>query len=240
MGYAHARGVIHRDLKPQNIMLGDFGEVFVMDWGLAKILGDFSAPPSTPPTGSVDPASVPTIILPITSPTAAAERPPRSTEVDATLVIAEPSAVDSAMTLHGQVMGTPAYMAPEQARAGSESQDRRTDVYALGAILWEALLGTPIRAGEIHSVLTSARAGTLPDFDACARSRRIEPDLRRICLRALAPDQAERYQDAAAMAEDLQVWLDGRRNWRLVQEVDFSLLPDSDALPAMLSLVAGR
>src|SRR6185436_13438835 len=101
----HSRGVIHRDLKPANIMVGSFGEVQVLDWGLAKVL---------------------------------AER------ADAGHVVNESGANEStAHSLVGSIMGTPAYMPPEQARGEVDRVDPRSDVFALGGILCEILTGKP-------------------------------------------------------------------------------------------------
>src|SRR5262249_17067368 len=104
LAYAHSRGVIHRDLKPANIMGGDFGEVYVMDWGLAKVVG-----------------------------TTAAEAGEGATSVKDRLATVR--AADVHLTQAGAIMGTPAYMSPEQALG--ETIDQRSDIYALGAILYE-------------------------------------------------------------------------------------------------------
>src|SRR5205085_1037936 len=106
VAYAHSRGVIHRDLKPQNVVLGDFGEVMVLDWGLAKL---------------------------VSQPEAEAPLPP----------IAGTGDVDIGATLPGQVLGTPAYMAPEQAAGQTAAVGPAADVYGLGAILFEILAGRP-------------------------------------------------------------------------------------------------
>src|SRR5262249_45122461 len=108
VAYAHARGVIHRDLKPSNVMVGSFGEVQVMDWGLAKV-------------------------LPRDGEKARAERAAPTETVVATLRSQE----DSDLSQAGSVLGTPAYMAPEQARGETGVVDRRADVFALGSILCE-------------------------------------------------------------------------------------------------------
>ena len=100
VSFAHSRGVLHRDLKPQNIMVGAFGEVLVMDWGLSKLLGSASA--GEIPVPEADHAA----------------------GVHATPV-----------TAHGSVLGTPGYMAPEQARGDVTALDHRADIYSLGAVL---------------------------------------------------------------------------------------------------------
>jgi serine/threonine-protein kinase len=112
LAFAHSRGIIHRDLKPANIMVGPFGEVLIMDWGLAKIANEAlrRSGPSTATTQERD----------------AAKEPP-------------PSAVP--VTGHGKILGTPGYMAPEQERGDSDQTDERADVYALGAILKFMLAG---------------------------------------------------------------------------------------------------
>jgi serine/threonine protein kinase len=118
VGFAHARGVLHRDLKPANIMVGPFGEVLVMDWGLAKLL-----------RGEVSNASVAddqdaTVL----------ETPKQSANSN------DPTEI-SVVTGHGTVMGTPGYMSPEQARGDAEHLDTRSDIFSLGALLSFVLFG---------------------------------------------------------------------------------------------------
>jgi len=118
VGFAHARGVLHRDVKPANIMVGPFGEVLVMDWGLAKILGGEVS--ST--AGEADPEA--TVF----------EKPKQKNGAgDATEI--------SVVTGHGTVMGTPGYMSPEQARGDVEHLDARSDIFSLGALLRFLLTG---------------------------------------------------------------------------------------------------
>ena len=111
VAFAHARGVLHRDLKPANVMVGAFGEVLVMDWGLAKVLRD-SAPSETP-----------------ADPDATIFQPPHAlpTETESTQA--------SAITGHGTILGTPGYMSPEQARGDIAQLDQRSDIFSLGALL---------------------------------------------------------------------------------------------------------
>jgi eukaryotic-like serine/threonine-protein kinase len=120
VAFAHARGVLHRDLKPANIMVGPFGEVLVMDWGLAKILR----------SNDSNIASVP-------DPEATVFEKPNQPAMagDATEI--------SVVTGHGTVMGTPGYMSPEQARGEVEHLDARSDIFSLGALLRFLLAGKP-------------------------------------------------------------------------------------------------
>ncbi len=145
MAYAHSRGVIHRDLKPSNVMVGSFGEVQVMDWGLAKVL---------PKNGSVKDVVAP--------------------PVNETVVATLRSTGDSEMSQAGSVLGTPAYMAPEQARGETESVDRRADVFALGSILCEILTGKPAFTGVSAREILGA-AGRAETADGWPDSRAARP-----------------------------------------------------------------
>ncbi len=129
VAYAHARGVIHRDLKPSNVMVGSFGEVQVMDWGLAKVLKEGGVADESPDQPAPEESLVATV---------------RSG-----------SNVDDSQA--GSVLGTPAYMAPEQAAGEVERVDRRADVFGLGSILCEILTGQPAYTGHGASRRSSAR-----------------------------------------------------------------------------------
>jgi serine/threonine protein kinase len=113
LAFAHSRGIIHRDLKPANIMVGPFGEVLIMDWGIAKIGRDALRWSGTSAAITAESDSLPK----------------------------EPSVPEVPATAHGKILGTPGYMSPEQARGDSDQIDERTDVYALGAILKFLLAG---------------------------------------------------------------------------------------------------
>jgi serine/threonine-protein kinase len=176
MAYAHARGVIHRDLKPSNVMLGNFGEVQVMDWGLAKVL---------PRGGVVDDAS--------TGKRVSHESAVSTTRSD--------RGADSDLSLEGLVLGTPSYMAPEQARGETDRLDERCDVFALGSILCEILTGKPAfsgrNSGEIHLKATQANL-----TEALARLQICGADAELVTLArdCLAADLEQRPRDAGALA----------------------------------------
>ena len=167
VGYAHAQGIIHRDLKPSNIMVGAFGEVQVMDWGLAREVS------SGQPTVS------------------SAEQAGTATTPDAT--------DDALKTVAGQIKGTPAYMAPEQARG--EPVDARADVFALGGILAAVLTGKPPFAGNsvLDTIIRAAQAElgeTLSRLDASGA----DAELLALCKTCLAAKAEERFADATELA----------------------------------------
>jgi WD40 repeat protein/serine/threonine protein kinase len=167
VAYAHSRGVIHRDLKGQNVVLGDFGEVIVLDWGFAKLV---DSPEDDGAAAGLDPTAPPD------------------------------------QTLLGQVVGTPAYMAPEQAASRPDLIDCRTDVYGLGAILYEILTGRPPFTGEDNrEVLRQVREKEPPRPEAVCPG--VPPALAAVCLRALARDRANRYPSATDLAREVQRWL---------------------------------
>jgi len=182
MAYAHSKGVIHRDLKPANIMVGAFGEVQVVDWGLSKVLR----------RGGV-----------------ADEIEARDTALSVieTVRSGPGSGTDSMV---GSVLGTPAYMSPEQARGEPDKLDERTDVFALGAILCEILTGLPpYVAGEGRNLVQMAALAELDDarerIEACSTSK----DLKRLGLSALMTARAARPRDAEELAAAMHSHLAG-------------------------------
>ncbi len=177
---AHARGLLHRDLKPGNIMLGDHGEVYVLDWGLAKILGG---------TDSFDPHPL--------------DRDP--TAADALARDDRPGGLTQA----GQFLGTPGYMAPEQAR--SEVVDARADVYALGSTLFELLTLEPlVGRGSVAEVLAVTLGGV--DARASVRAPGVPPELEEVCICATATRPADRFSSVAQLREAIERYLDGDRD----------------------------
>ncbi len=174
VGYAHAHRVIHRDLKPANVMVGAFGEVQVMDWGLAKFLGEGS--PGTADALSADETQAWTRV--------------------------SPAPASGSHTEAGSLVGTPAYIPPEQAVGQIEQVDERADVFGLGAILAVILTGKPPYVGEsFESVRVQAVRGKLEDcfarLDACGA----EPEWVALCKNCLAFDPADRPADAGAVAQ---------------------------------------
>jgi len=130
LAFAHSRGIIHRDLKPVNVMVGPFGEVLLMDWGLAKLIGDAKS--------------------------GVAQDDPASFEVNSPSVI-EAAQTPVKTTAHGTVLGTPGYMAPEQERGEMNLIDQRTDIFAMGSIL-QSLLQEPPGSPESESYSRPLRA----------------------------------------------------------------------------------
>jgi eukaryotic-like serine/threonine-protein kinase len=181
--FAHTRGVLHRDLKPDNVMLGEFGEVYVLDWGLAKVI------PSPELSGTRD--SEGRIIV-----------TPQPEEGSA-----------AAKTAMGAVLGTPGYMAPEQLSGDIDALDARTDVYALGSILFEILALRPLHEGKSSAEI---RRSTLVGADARpgvrAPDQDVPPELDAVCVRATAGDPAKRYESARDLYEAVESFLNGDRD----------------------------
>ncbi|HZZ80117.1 MAG TPA: protein kinase, partial [Gemmataceae bacterium] len=219
--YAHARGVVHRDLKPANIMVGDFGEVYVMDWGLAKVLKR----PDVLATAPV--MAIPVAVMAPSGPfdfTAAAP-PPLAVPVSETVEEATPSGAtqvvtsreaDADLTQDGVVIGTPVYMPPEQAAGRVQDIDERSDVYSLGAILYEMLtLRPPIeRGGGLAAIILRVAQGRIdpPEQKAPDRAKagKIPPELAAIAMKALASDKGARYQSIAEFRRDIDRFMEGR------------------------------
>jgi len=191
MAYAHSKGVIHRDLKPSNIMVGRFGETYVLDWGLSRTL--------VPEPDAEEPsfATVET-----------------SLDIDSVRRrLRNDTPTSSILTIDGAVVGTPAYMAPEQAGGKTDEVGTRSDVYSLGAMLYQLLTGrrpyqrqgtTPSAEELIHSV----RNGPPDPISRVAPS--VAPELAAICEKAMAREPRLRYGDMLEMADDLQAYLEGR------------------------------
>ncbi len=178
IAYAHSRGVIHRDIKPANVMLGEFGETVLLDWGIAKIK-------------SLEDVSE-----------------ERLREHVSALNEERPLDDVGAETKAGMRLGTPHYMAPEQARGDIASVDERSDVYALGSVLYEILTGkTPFSGKTTHEILHKVvHSNPVSVLTAVSEA---PPELVMICEKAMRKESAERYQTAVELAEDIQRFIDG-------------------------------
>jgi serine/threonine protein kinase len=186
VAYAHSHGVIHRDLKPDNVVLGAYGEVIVLDWGLAKLVDE---------------------------------------DLAETRMVSVTTEAEADTTHAGGLLGTPAYMAPEQAEGCLHLIDARTDVYALGAILFEILTGHPPHEGiDTAELLRRVIAAPTPRaLDAARLDARtssgmklkprdlpvIPAALDAICAKAMAKQRDNRHTTATELADDVQRWLAG-------------------------------
>jgi len=174
LAFAHSRGVIHRDLKPANIMVGKYGEVYVMDWGLAKVLGE--------------------------------------AESDLSGLVTDQYESSSQHTMYGAAVGTPYYMAPEQAAGKIDELDFRTDVYALGTLLYELLSNErPYSSSSQQSgmeVIKRVLAG--PPLSIRELNKKATPELVAIADKAMQRDKSARYESASDLAEELRAFVSHR------------------------------
>ena len=187
VAYAHSRGVMHRDLKPDNLMVGEFGEVLVMDWGLARHVSSLSE-------DSIDMA---------------------------------PEEMSADLTRYGDILGTPAYMPPEQASGMRELHCRASDVYALGAILYHLLSGRPPYAGTSNAVLRQLMAGPPPPLaEALVGKPPVPEELLVLCERAMEREIEARYPDAEPLSRELLAFLEGARR----REQALAILEEAGAI----------
>jgi serine/threonine-protein kinase len=181
VSFAHSRRVIHRDLKPTNIMISDFGQVYVLDWGIARL------------------------------------RPPVIGEEGPGVRLGTGSSEQSALDEQGSLVGTACYMAPEQLQGFHDTLDERTDVFALGATLYQILTGLPPLTAEIARAIWMRK--TPPPIarpESLAPEAAVPVELSHIALRALSYDPEERYQSVAEFKHAVE-WFQ-RGAWDMPRE----------------------
>jgi len=191
MSYAHDKGVVHRDLKPANVMVGKYGEVYVMDWGLARVLGqkdrhDVRLRAEAPRSVSIR----------------TDRRESREETPDSPIV-----------TMDGDVVGTPAYMPPEQARGELDRLGPQSDVYALGAMLYHLLARhSPYvpRGTRPNNYAVWQRVQEGPPRPLSEEARDAPAELVAICDKAMARELDQRYRDMRELSEDLRAYLERR------------------------------
>lgn len=173
--YAHSRGVIHRDLKPSNLMIGDYGEVYVMDWGIARLMGSQGAGEDL------------------------------GAGLDAGIALSQE---DMDLTQSGQILGTPRYMSPEQIKGNNNTLDGRSDLFALGAILFECVtLKTAFQGKTTTQLLTHILKGQIQPWTTEYTRQAMPVELQAITYRALAVKRDQRYSGVKAFSEDIQRYL---------------------------------
>lgn len=183
LAYAHSRGVLHRDLKPSNIMIGKFGEVQVMDWGLAKVLTRMDS--SETEIQQDYPSEALSII-----------------ETTSLQGVSGDTEQPNSLTRNGSVLGTPAYMPPEQAMGEVERLDERADVFGLGAILCEILTGKPpYTAKSSTEIFRMAAMGNLAGCNKRLEACQGEPELVSLARDCLQPEMETRLRDARVVAK---------------------------------------
>ncbi len=192
IAYAHSHGVIHRDIKPGNVMLGDYSATYVVDWGLAKSIGQVvpvgdsqTSPPTFPPV-SCDAET--------------------TNAVDSVTADDDQSIADRSLTGIGTVMGTPAYMSPEQASGDMSNIGPASDIYSLGSTLYFVLTGRASVGGDSDARwIEQLKSGRFPRPTAIQRL--VPRALEAICLKAMATQPDHRYATALELAADLEHWM---------------------------------
>ena len=194
IAFAHSRGVVHRDLKPSNIMVGEFGQVYVMDWGIARLL--HGAAPAAAVGGDNGGG------------------PAQATRRRVCVERTGASELDSP----GTIVGTPRYMAPDQVQGDHERTDHRADVFALGGTLYHILTGhAPYTEENYFSLLVKVQNCELKAPRSLSGCERCPSELDRITMKAMAPEPEDRYASVLELQHDIERFLRGV--WHLPTEV---------------------
>ena len=227
IAYAHSRGVIHRDIKPANVMLGEFGQTIVVDWGLSKVLRQVPAA-----GGSLD----------STVDFAAEDAKPdgvRGADRELEKVIRSLRDSGSHHTMEGTITGTPAYMSPEQASGKISQIDERSDIYALGAVLFEILTGKPPYEGttawEIVGQVVSPAPPPDPRDHRDAQGRPKVPvpdDLAEVCPKAMAKRKRDRHASATEVLAEVTAAIEGGKERQRRHQLCLETLQEARKLVA--------
>ncbi len=203
LSFAHSRGVIHRDVKPSNIMVGQFGQVYIMDWGVARLV-----PPSEDTGG------------------------------DRRVAVSAVAEIDSP----GSIIGSPAYMAPEQVEGLHEALDARTDVFALGATLYHVLTGRPpYTEPNYYKLLTQVLTCDFRPPDEVVEEGVLPPGLTRIVMKAMAAYPDDRYASVMEMQRDIELFMRGA--WHLPTQTfaaGTAIVTEGDEADAAYIITEGR
>ena len=190
IGFAHSHRVIHRDLKPANVMIGEFGEVWVLDWGLAKVLGQADARDEQ-------------VAKPDRQRGSKSSTPPAPAQSSKVL-----SKLESNVTLDGTVVGTPGYMAPEQ--TAGEVIDEGVDIFGLGGLLYEMLCGqAPFTGKSIKELLVNSARGDVKRIPRTVHGRTVPRALAAIAYKCLEFERRDRYASTADLLKDLRAYAAG-------------------------------
>ena len=205
LSYTHAKGYLHRDLKPSNIFIGDYGEVYLIDWGLTKKINsnsDIHEKVSEESTlfDEISITDENTHVLAIHQ---------------ANSLINEAPSEEMQLTLQGDLLGTPAYMAPEQTLRNGPDLTVAADIYSLGVLLYRLLtLRLPIESKDLKELVRAKREGNLVHPDDKAPDRDIPPELASIAMQAMSVRPEDRFESVTEFSTALEFWLDGKSQFR--------------------------